>query len=161
MSYVPEFVALYEIFPYIEYLALDNDTIRVAVKDYIEGGEKKDIIIKKYGPIGYWNTSEVTDMSRLFGDYLYKFSEFNEDISKWDTSKVDTMQGMFYRAEKFNQPIGEWDTSSVSVTSYMFYGAKRFNKSIVEWNTSSVTDMEKMFLEAENFNHENAPWYHE
>ena len=186
MSYVPDLVALYEIIPYIRNLPLNNETIRFAVEDYIEGGERKDAIVKMYGPIGYWNTSEVTDMSRLFGDYLYKFSEFNEDISKWDTSKVDTMQvmfygasnfnqpigqwdtsnvtdmkGMFWCAEKFNQAIGEWDTSSVSVTSYMFYGAKRFNKSIVEWNTSSVTDMEKMFLEAENFNHENAPWYHE
>ena len=49
MSYVPEFVALYEIVPYIEYLVLDNESIRVAVKDYLEGGEKRDAIIKKYG----------------------------------------------------------------------------------------------------------------
>ena len=47
MIYVPEFVALYEIFPYIEYLALDNDTIRNAVKDYLEGGETRNAIIKK------------------------------------------------------------------------------------------------------------------
>ena len=33
MSYVPEFVALYEINPYNEYLPLDNETIRVDVKD--------------------------------------------------------------------------------------------------------------------------------
>ena len=66
MSYVPEFVALYEIFPYIEYLPLDDETIRVAVKDYLEGGEKRDSIIKKYGKIEDWNTTEVTDMSVLF-----------------------------------------------------------------------------------------------
>ena len=35
MMYVPEFVALYEIEPYI-ILTLDNETIRVAVKDYLE-----------------------------------------------------------------------------------------------------------------------------
>ena len=126
MSYVPELVALYEIVPYIRNFPLDNKTIRVAVEDYIEGDEKKDIIIKKYGPIGYWNTSEVTDMSRLFGDYLYKFSEFNEDISKWDTSKVDTMQGMFYRAEKFNQPIGDWTFHQDNISTYMFDGASSF-----------------------------------
>ena len=65
MSYVPEFVALYEIEPYI-ILALYNETIRVAVKDYLEGGEKRDSIIKKYGKIEDWNTTEVTDMSVLF-----------------------------------------------------------------------------------------------
>ena len=63
--YVPDFVALYEIKPFI-IMALDNETIRVAVKDYLEGGEKRDSIIKKYGKIEDWNTTEVTDMSVLF-----------------------------------------------------------------------------------------------
>jgi len=115
MSYVPEFVALYEIFPYIEYLALDNESIRVAVKDYLEGGKKKDAIIKKYGKIRDWNTSEVTDMSKLFCSY----HDFNEDISKWNTSKVTDMKWMFMQAKSFNQPIGGWDTSKV-ITIGMF-----------------------------------------
>ena len=84
MSYVPDFVALYEIVPYIRNFPLNNETIRVAVEDYIEGGEKKDAIIKKYGKIKDWNTSEVTDMSYLFCGH----SNFDEDISKWDTSNV-------------------------------------------------------------------------
>jgi hypothetical protein len=45
-------------------LVLNNETIRVAVKDYLEGGEKKDAIIKKYGKIEDWDTSNVTDMFR-------------------------------------------------------------------------------------------------
>ena len=80
MSYVPEFVALYEIVPYIEYLVLDNESIRVAVKDYLEGGKKKDAIVKMYGSIGNWDTSKVTDMNKLF----YFAKNFNEDISKWN-----------------------------------------------------------------------------
>ena len=81
MMYVPDFVALYEIFPYIEYLPLNNETIRVALKDYHKGGNKKDAIINKYGKIEDWNTSEVTDMSCLFCQYY----TFDEDISKWNT----------------------------------------------------------------------------
>ena len=81
MSYVPEFVALYEIEPYI-ILALDNDTIRVAVEEYRKKRKKRNVIIKKYGKIEDWNTSQVTDMSHLFTGYVI----FNEDISKWDTS---------------------------------------------------------------------------
>ena len=46
MSYVPEFVALYEIIPYIRNFPLNNETIRVAVKDYLEGGEKKILLSK-------------------------------------------------------------------------------------------------------------------
>ena len=48
MIYVPEFVALYEIVPFI-ILELDNESIRVVVKDYLEDGELRDAIIKKYG----------------------------------------------------------------------------------------------------------------
>ena len=115
MSYVPEFVALYEIVPFI-ILVLDNESIRVAVKDYLKGGEKKVLIIKKYGKIEDWNTSEVTDMSKLFR-CCYKF---NEDISKWNVSKVTNMIGMFHKTKNFNQPIGKWDTSNVKVSIKTF-----------------------------------------
>ena len=137
MSYVPDFVALYEIVPYIEYLSLDDETIRDVVNDYLEGGKKKDAIINKYGKIGDWNTSDVTDMNRLFQFRDY----FNEDISKWDVSKVTDMSGMFNHAESFNQPIGEWDTSNVTTMEGMFCEAFNFNQPIGEWNTSNVTNM--------------------
>ena len=44
---------------------------------------------------------------------------FNGDVSKWDTSKVTTMIGMFYKT-KFNGDVSKWDTSKVSkwVTRY-------------------------------------------
>ena len=134
-------MALYEIFPYIEYLPLNNESIRVAVKDYIEGGKKKDVIIKKYGKIEDWNTSQVTHMSHLFDEYII----FNEDISKWDTSKVTNMSDMFHGAKNFNQPIGNWDTSSVRYMCAMFSYAEKFNKPIGEWNTSRVITMAWMF----------------
>ena len=91
MSYLPELVALYEIIPYIEFSPLNNATIHNAVSDYCEGGERKDPIIKKYGQIGDWNTSEVTNMKGLFEFCRF----FNEDISKWDVSKVINMHAIF------------------------------------------------------------------
>ena len=103
MIYVPEFVALYEIFPYI-ILALDNESIRVAVKDYLEGGEKRDAIVKMYGPIEDWNTSEVTDMSKLF----CRAWKFNQSIGDWDVSKVTRMYRIFYEADNFNSENAPW-----------------------------------------------------
>ena len=138
MSYVPEFVALYEIFPYIHILSLNNETIRVAVKDYCDGGKKKDAIIKKYGKIGDWNTSDITTMYRLF----YEERDFNEDISKWDTSNVTNMSFMFFCAMNFNQDITKWDTSKVTNMKYMLLQAFNFNQPIGEWNVSKVTKME-------------------
>ena len=136
MSYMPEFVVLYEIIPYIEYLPLNNETIRVAVKDYIEGS-----VIKKYGPFGDWNTSKVTNMSALF----YNYRNFNEDISKWDTSSVTNMNRMFFGATYFNQPIGGWDTSKVTNMNSMFYNASNFNQPIEKWDVSNVNIIDMMF----------------
>ena len=141
MSYVPELVALYEIAPYIRNFPLDNKTIRYAVKDYDKGGKLKDAIIKKYGKIEDWNTSEVTDMSLLF-EYC---TNFNEDISKWDVSRVTNMYGMFHGAEKFNQPIGKWNTYSVINMGGMFFHTDYFNQPIGGWDVSKVTGMNGMF----------------
>jgi surface protein len=54
-----------------------------------------------------WNTSFVTDMSRLF----FSAYSFNQDISNWDTSSVIDMHQMFKGSYLFNQDIGNWDTS--------------------------------------------------
>jgi len=154
MMYVPEFVALYEIVPYIRNLPLNNESIRVAVKDYLEGGKKKDAIIKKYGKIEDWNTSEVTDMSVLF----FRAHDFNQDISKWDTSNVTDMDCMFECTINFNADISKWDTSSVTSMTRMFFNAKNFNQDISSWDTSNVTNMEDMFMCAKSFNQDISGW---
>ena len=133
--------------------ALDNKSIRKAVKDYIEDGPKKKAVIETYGKIENWDTSRVTDMS-----YLFSLSYFNEDISKWDTSNVTDMEEMFSEAFRFNKNIGNWNTSSVTNMTGMFNYAESFNQPIGGWDTSKVTDMKKMFRDAKNFNRPINKW---
>ena len=42
-------------------------------------------------------------------------TEFNQDISNWNTSNVIDMSDMFAKANNFNQDIGNWDTSNVII----------------------------------------------
>ena len=44
-----------------------------------------------YGKIEDWNTSKITDMSKLF-EYKYNF---NKDISKWNVQNATNMRYMF------------------------------------------------------------------
>ena len=64
-------------------------TLRSVVSDWIAGGNEKDAVIKQYGSIENWDTSEVTNLAFVF----YGKSSFNDDISKWVVSSVTNMLG--------------------------------------------------------------------
>jgi surface protein len=158
----------------------NNKTLRIAVKNWCEN---EISAIKKYGHISQWDTSEVTDMARLFLN-ADKFNSpignwdvsnvtdmngmfdnaynFNQDISLWNVSKVNDMGEMFSAMEGkeiiFNQPIENWDVSNVTNMEYMFCNAKFFNHPIENWNVSNVVNMEGMFSRAESFNQPIGKW---
>lgn len=159
-------------------MKFNNETIRVAVREWIEDENKAK---EKYGDINDWDTSEVTDMSKLFLDA----HEFNSPIGSWDVSNVKTMHAMFDNAFKFdqninnwdvsnvedmsemfsttqeldfNQPLGNWDVGSVKRMNSMFYNAKLFNHDLSKWNVSNVTNMRGMFDSAKSFNQAIGEW---
>lgn len=119
----------------------------------------------KYGHIGSWNTSRVTDFNELFCAVSFcshynsgASSAFDIDVSPWDTAAVTDMSFMFRGAGAFDGDVGEWNTSAVTDTSYMFYGAYAFDQDIGEWDVSVVTDMRHMFREASLFNADVGDW---
>ena len=96
---------------------------------------------------------------------------FNQDISKWNVSRVNNMEQMFSGTDIFNNGdntninsgtgrtgINGWDVSNVSNYRYMFNGAKAFNRDIDNWNTTIATNMERMFNGAIAFNQNLASW---
>ena len=120
----------------------------------------KDMFRKK-GPsantlasgIGNWDTSSVTNMSRMFAN-----SNFNQDISNWDVSSVTNLDRTFNGAQNFNQDLSSWNTSSVKIMKQTFIKARSFVSNISTWNTSSVTDMRETFREADVFNTDLSGW---
>lgn len=98
------------------------------------------------------DVSNVTSMESLF-----KNSEFDGDISRWNTSKVTNMNSMF-DGSKFTglngtintQVIGSktyWDVSKVILMEGMFRNSI-FNQSINLWQTNSLYRMTSMFENA-------------
>ena len=80
----------------------------------------------EYGPIAYWNTSNINNMECLFFAYIY----FNQPIGSWDVSNVTNMKGMFQEAAAFNGDLSAWDVSNVTNMGSMFLGAENFNQPI-------------------------------
>ena len=107
-----------------------------------------------YGPIGTWDVSQITDMSRMFRNDI----SFNENINDWDTSNVTNMGHMFENATGFNQPLDRWNTSRVVDTTAMFRNCFAFNQNIENWDVSNVTDMSHMFDGAISFNQPLNQW---
>ena len=66
---------------------LTNATIERAVKDYIAGGTRKERVLTKYGEIGNWDVSRVTNMGGMFQGA----KSFNQPLNKWNVSKVTNM----------------------------------------------------------------------
>ena len=83
---------------------------------------------------------QVTDMAFMFDCYIdgqEAVSIFNGDISKWNVSKVTTMEAMFQAAVSFNGDISEWDVSNVTVMGGMFQ-TPSITGDISGWNKLSV-----------------------
>ena len=130
---------------------MDNTQVRTALTLYQSDRNECE---RKYGDISAWDTSNVTNMSRMF----YRAPSFNGDISAWNTSKVTDMSGMFYRATSFNGNISAWNTSKVTNMWGMFAYASSFNSDLSAWDTSKVTNMERMFNNASSFNGDISAW---
>merc|ERR1711935_685000 len=79
-------------------------------------------------------------------------SVFNQPLS-FDTSKVTTMESMFFSASAFNQPLS-FDTSKVMTMRSMFYEASAFNQPL-SFDTSKVTTMDYMFYYANSLSAAN------
>ncbi|WP_018234399.1 BspA family leucine-rich repeat surface protein [Thioalkalivibrio thiocyanodenitrificans] len=105
-------------------------------------------------PIGNWNTSGVQTMALMFEGAL----AFDRPIGGWNVSNVTQMGSMFRDAQAFNQPLGTWDVSGVSSMAQMFRDARAFNQPIGGWNTASVTDMVRMFQDAWQFDQDLSGW---
>nr|WP_298059761.1 BspA family leucine-rich repeat surface protein [uncultured Halomonas sp.] len=115
-------------------------------------------LFRSYGyfnsDIGYWETSNVTDMGEMF----YGAGDFNQDISGWDVTKVSNMYRMFRNATNFNQDINGWSVLGVENMESLFDGAEAFNKSLSGWKVSNVQTMDYMFRGADAFNQNLTCW---
>jgi surface protein len=89
---------------------------------------------------------------------FFNCSQFNSDISNWNTREVTSMASLFQDDISFNLPLQQWNTSKVTNMNSMFKNASSFNKTIKYdpisnyWDVSGVMNMISMFENASCFN---------
>ena len=105
------------------------------------------------GDISQWDVSNAESMEGLF-----EFSDFDGDISEWNVSKVTNMALMFNNSS-LDGDLSTWDVSNVENMEYMFnssmYSGKNGNTS--RWDVSKVLNMNQMFYNSD-FNQDISNW---
>eukprot|EP00939_MAST-03C_sp_MAST-3C-sp1_P005149 g5149.t1 len=102
-----------------------------------------------------WNTSKVESMVDIFKD--------NTDIQivgleKWNTHSLVTLDGAFSGAANFNSDISLWNVRKVSNFRRAFASAREFNADIGSWNVDRAVNMYEMFQHAHAFNADLSCW---
>ncbi len=119
--------------------SVPTQNIKVTDKEQL-----KQLILKTISEQGYEcdlnfiDVSEITDMS-----FLFKFSMFNGNISRWNVSNVQNMNSMF-EGSSFNGDISNWDVSNVTDMREMFTDSL-FNGDISNWDVSNVKNIREIF----------------
>jgi surface protein len=88
-----------------------------------------------------WNTGSVTNMNAMFKEAAYFTNSGN--LLNWNVSNVTNMSYMF-AGTAFNQTIASWNTSKVTTMNSMFFDASLFNQNLASLNISAITDMGTM-----------------
>jgi surface protein len=108
----------------------DNISLKDAVDQYVLHSDPITRAVFLYGGcMNSWDTTKVTSMESLF----YKKEFFNENIASWDVSSVTSMRWMFAYASKFDQDVSGWNVDKVSYMTEMFHSASSFNKNLCRW----------------------------
>lgn len=84
------------------WVSFDNKTLREAVRLWCRN---KETALVRYGDINDWDVSQVTNMIALF-----RGTNFNDRIDRWDVRNVTTMDMMLYYTMQYHQPL---DASAV------------------------------------------------
>ena len=131
-----------------------------------------DSLTDPSGSMINWDVSNCTSMIQTFR-YC---DNFNSNLSKWNTSKMFSLQEAFRHAPLYNQPMNTqevihygktynaWDVSNVSSFFITFGGStnvsisQSFNQDISNWDVSSGTSFGNMFLRCQHFNSDISNW---
>ena len=102
--------------------------------------------LQSISSLSYLNTSEVTNMSWMFGACP---NLNNLDLSNFNTSKVTNMDHMFYDCAGLTRlDLSSFNTSKVTDMNSMFLSCSNLQKIYVDegWSTAAVTNSSYMFL---------------
>jgi Mycoplasma protein of unknown function, DUF285 len=93
-----------------------------------------------YGwPMNNWCTSNITNMSHLLSVERNPLSStFDQNISRWDVSRVRDFSYLFVGAASFSHDLSRWRVAKATRMDGMFRNATSYNQSLCAWGRRLV-----------------------
>ncbi len=85
------------------------------------------------------DVSQIEDLS-----FIFRYSPYNGDLSKWNVSSCKNIDCMFGRSKFNNDSLKDWNISNVIKMNYTFYKSI-FNGDVSKWDISNVLNMYSTF----------------
>jgi surface protein len=93
-------------------------------------------------------------------------SAFNQDISKWDVSRITSLAGTFKLATSFNQVsikiqarlVPLYNNNNLTLITISTLILPFLQKDLLQWDVSRVTSLASTFSGATNFNKDISTW---
>lgn len=100
--------------------------------------------------LGAWSVGKVTTMFEMFYKTTLFGTEGTGALSNWDTSKVTDMTRMF-SLSGYNAPLVGWSFGTNAILTSMFESSINFNQDISSWKGSNVMRVNRMFANTTKF----------
>ena len=162
----------------VEAAALTDTTFKEASWDWVQNlPADNTAAITKWGNIGDWDVSGVKDFSWAFSmnrdatggkevdSSNPKVATFvGAALSKWTTTSVISLDGIFKGAGAMNADLGGWNVATVTTMRSTFFDAAEFTgKGLSSWKTALssepyVTKFFKTFYGATKMNVDLSGW---
>jgi hypothetical protein len=107
----------------------------------------------KYGPIEYWDVSQITHFDNLFNARTRNplAATVQLDLSRWDVSNARYMHDMFLDATLIDFDVSSWQVSNVLHFNGMFEGATSFQGfGLEQWDVSQGRLFMSMFAQIQS-----------
>jgi surface protein len=91
------------------------------------------------GDVTGWTLGTYAALGGISTSHMFRASSFNQDLSSWDWTSIDSMSFTFYQCTAFDQDVSGWDTVNVTNMGSCFRNCTALDPDCSTWDITALT----------------------